>query len=46
MALFGYPAAHENDAERAARAGLSTQPNVGRVAANTRMSPLNTLPLT
>src|SRR5262252_7385381 len=25
MALFGYPLAHENDAERAARAALSTQ---------------------
>src|SRR6516165_390086 len=25
MALFGYPLAHENDAERAARAGLSIQ---------------------
>jgi class 3 adenylate cyclase len=25
MALFGYPVAQENDAERAARAGLSIQ---------------------
>jgi class 3 adenylate cyclase len=25
MALFGYPVAHENDAERAARAALSIQ---------------------
>ena len=31
MALFGYPTAHENDAERAARAGLSIQLALGEV---------------
>ena len=31
MALFGYPAAHENDAERAARAGLSIQLALGEI---------------
>jgi class 3 adenylate cyclase len=31
MALFGYPVAQENDAERAARAALSTQRKTGRM---------------
>jgi class 3 adenylate cyclase/tetratricopeptide (TPR) repeat protein len=31
MALFGYPAAHENNAERAARAGLSIQLALGEI---------------
>jgi class 3 adenylate cyclase/tetratricopeptide (TPR) repeat protein len=31
MALFGYPTAHENDAERAARAALSIQLALGEV---------------
>ena len=31
MALFGYPAAHENDAERAARAGLLIQLALGEI---------------
>ena len=31
MALFGYPAAHENDAERAARAGFSIQLALGEI---------------
>jgi class 3 adenylate cyclase len=30
MALFGYPLAHENDAERAARAALSIQRALAR----------------
>jgi len=51
MALFGYPLAHENDAERAARAALSIQralanPNrknagVGKPELKTRIGPRN-----
>jgi len=44
MALFGYPVAQENDAERAARAALSTQralAEVNRKNAGTGKPPLN-----
>jgi class 3 adenylate cyclase len=44
MALFGYPAAHENDAERAARAALSIHhalAEVNRKNAETRKPALN-----
>src|SRR6516225_176905 len=44
MALFGYPVAQENDAERAARAALSTQralAEVNRKNASTGKPPLN-----
>ena len=44
MVLFGYPVAQENDAERAARAALSTQralAEVNRKNAGTGKPPLN-----
>ena len=36
MCLFGYPLAHENDAERAARAALSIQRALGRAQSQER----------
>ena len=36
VALFGAPVAHEDDAERAVRAGLRMQPTLGRFASERR----------
>ena len=47
MALFGYPLAHENDAERAARAALSIQRALAEVnrknTENQRLTPASGL---
>ena len=44
LVYFGYPQAHEDDAERAVRAGLQRSPAVGGLKSSLRCKPAWVLP--